>query len=112
MSWKGFDLISCLSDLPENRYAALEEAQKLLCFTAGEWRYFLKVLRKADGWLSFRRGDVGIIWTRHEGDDKLHLCLELNKHCVERGVTYTFRLSELEALRKKRQLSIKSLRGE
>jgi hypothetical protein len=105
MTEKVSDVISQLSSFPENRFAALEEAQRLVCFAPHEWAYFLKILQKADGWLSFTHGPwLTIMWSRHEEDDKLHLTLEFRRHSVERGVTYTFSLSELAALGKHKRL--------
>ena len=98
---EGFDVIEqLLSSFPENRFASLEEARRALCFAPHEWEYFLEILlKKVDGWLSFTHGPwLSIMWSRHKEDDKLHLTLEWTRHCVERGVTYTFSLSELAAL--------------
>jgi len=99
---EGFDMIEQLSNVPENRFAALEEARRAMRFEPHEWECFLKILlKKVDGWLSFPHGPwLTIMWSRHKEDDKLHLTLEWTRHCVERGVTYTFFSSDLPLLGK------------
>jgi len=103
---EGFDVIQHLSNVPENRFAALEEARRAMRFTPYEWEGFLEILlKKVDGWLSFTPSPwLTIMWSKHKEDDKLHLTLEWTRNCVERGVTYAFSLSELAALGKHKRL--------
>lgn len=103
---EGFDVIEQLSNVPENRFAALEEARRAMRFEPHEWESFREILlKKVVGWLSFTPGPwLTIMWSRHKEDDKLHLTLEWTRHCVERGVTYTFFSSDLPLLGKHERL--------
>jgi hypothetical protein len=99
-------------DFPKNRYDALEEAEKLLRFKPSEWEYFLKILQKADGWLSFTREGIDIEWMRHKENDKLHLSFIISTGHIERSVVYSFKLQELAHLKNKTQLEIEDCESE
>jgi len=99
-------------DFPENRFDALEQAEKLLHFKPFEWGYFLKILQKADGWLSFSRGGIDIEWMRHKENDKVHLSFIITTDHIERSVVYTFDIQELEHLKHRLQLGIEDCETE
>lgn len=99
-------------DFPENRFDALEQAEKLLHFKPFEWGYFLKILQKADGWLSFSRGGIDIEWMRHKENDKVHLSFIITTDHIERSVVYTFDIQELEHLKNRLQLGIEDCETE
>jgi hypothetical protein len=99
-------------DFPENRFDALEQAEKLLHFKPFEWNYFLRIMQKADGWLNFTRGDIDIEWMRHKENDKIHLSFIITSDHIERSVVYTFTLQELERLKNRVQLGIEDCETE
>lgn len=104
---------SQLERIPENRFTVLEEVQKLLGFTEVEWKCLFSVFRKANlGMIHFNLGDVTVALTRSEEREKLHLYLEWKKERMEQSVIYTYSLSELEALRNKKQLRIENFGDE
>ena len=99
-------------DFPQNRYDALEEAERLLQFKASEWENLLKILQKANGWLSFSRGGIDIEWMRNKENDELHLSFIVNTGDVETSVVYTFNLQELARLKDRMQLGIEDCETE
>jgi len=107
-----FDERCSFSEFPKSRFQALEEAEKLMCLTPREWECFFRILLKADGWLSFSRGDMSIEWMRHKEDDALCLMLTRSSGHVEKSATYTFKVKELAILAKNKQLGISDYRGE
>jgi hypothetical protein len=107
-----FEQMRSFQDFPENRFDALEQAEKLLRFKPFEWEYFLRILQQADGWLSFRRGGIDIEWMRHKENDKIHLSFIISTDHIERSVVYTFNLQELAHLKSRIQLGIKDCESE
>jgi hypothetical protein len=107
-----FERMRDFRDFPENRFDALEQAEKLLRFKPFEWEYFLRILQKADGWLSFSRGGIDIEWMRHKENDKIHLSFIISTDYIERSVVYTFSLQELAHLKSKIQLRIEDCESE
>lgn len=107
-----FERMRNFQDFPENRFDALEQAQKLLRFKPFEWEYFLGILQKADGWLSFDRGGIDIEWMRHKENDKVHLSFIICTDHTERSVIYTFSLQELAHLKKRLHLEIEDCETE
>ena len=106
------ELTYVTSDFPKNRYDALEEAEKLLCFKPFEWECFLRLLQKADGWLSFSHGGISTEWTRYREDDKVHLSFVISTDHVERSAAYSFSLQELTHLKNRKQLRIEDFGSE
>ncbi|MDI6904593.1 MAG: hypothetical protein QMD13_03765 [Candidatus Bathyarchaeia archaeon] len=101
-----------LERIPENRFTVLEEVQKVLGFREVEWKCLLNVFRKAEfGMLHFNLGNITVALTRSEEEEKLHLYLEWKKEKMEKSVIYTYSLTELETLRKKKQLKISEMNG-
>jgi hypothetical protein len=99
-------------DFPKNRYDALEQAERLLRFKPSEWEFLLKILQKADGWLSFTRGGIEVEWMHHREDDKLHLSFVISTDHFETSTVYTFSLQELEHLKDNTQLGIEDCESE
>jgi hypothetical protein len=99
-------------EFPKNRYDALEQAERLLRFKPSEWEYFLKVLQKADGWLSFTRGAIEIEWMHHRENDELHLSFITSSGHFETSAVYTFNLQELAHLKNHTALGIEDCETE
>jgi hypothetical protein len=100
------------SDFPRNRYDALEQAERLLRFKPSEWEYFLKILQKAEGWLSFTRGGIEIEWMHHGENDTLQLSFIISTGHFETSAVYTFNLQELAHLKNDTQLGIEDCETE
>jgi hypothetical protein len=103
---------SIFSDFPQSRYDALEQAERLLRFKPSEWEYFLKILEKAEGWLSFTRGGIEIEWMHHRANDTLQLSFIISSGHFETSAVYTFNLQELAHLKNNTQLGIEDCETE
>lgn len=114
-----------LSGFPQNRFAALDEIEKLLGFKTLELLHFFKVLCKAeDGFIRYRIGylfiefmlDRPLICLDMQSEDKcgsgkaqgeheqneIRISFELERNGVEKTVAYRFTVKELAAFTEQR----------
>jgi hypothetical protein len=105
------DVMTVMDKFPQNRYTALEEAQKLLGFKEAEMRLLFSILRKAeDCILEFSFGDLSVrfeLW--QEDEKKITMSLELERERRVNSVTHEYSLKELEDFSQKRKLQIENL---
>ena len=101
-------------EFPDNRFAALDEALRLIGFSRSEWKSILRVLARAEGvFLKFCVGDISIEYnigsdfSIEEGAvDWIQMVFRVWRDNVEKRATYTYEMRELKAIARDKKIKI------